>query len=86
LIFSTLIENLKPVKGFFCLYQILVSMKYVDEVKPQTIVELFKKDGIHITTQQAKGILEFMYMLADFSLEIAEKEIEKNARKDNEIR
>jgi len=49
-------------------------MEYVNQVQPQTVVKLLEEEGISITLQQAKGILELMYMLADIALDILEEE------------
>lgn len=52
-------------------------MKYENEIQPETIVKIYREDGIEITMEQARGILEFLYMLANIALDNAEKEINK---------
>jgi hypothetical protein len=38
-------------------------------VKPETVVEMLKEEGIKITIEQAKLILDFMYQLAGFAVD-----------------
>jgi hypothetical protein len=53
----------------------LLDSEYVNQVRPEQIIKIFAKDGQVITIDQANKILEFMYMLADIALDIAEKEM-----------
>lgn len=47
-------------------------MGQAEQVQPKTVVELLKTDGIIITPDEAKQILQFMYMLANIALDIME--------------
>jgi len=64
------LKSNESARTFFCVVE-FVSMKYVGAIKPETVIKLYKKDGIDLTIEQAKAILEFMYMLAEISLELA---------------
>jgi hypothetical protein len=39
-------------------------------VKPEEVVELLKKEGEHITIEQAQKVLDFMYKMAEITLSI----------------
>lgn len=43
------------------------------EVKPETVIEIIKKHDVHISLEQAKLILGFMYKLARLVLTKNEK-------------
>jgi hypothetical protein len=38
------------------------------KIKPETAVAMLKKNGISVTIDEAKIILEFMYFLAELSI------------------
>ena len=38
-------------------------------IKPEIAVEVLKKNGITVTIDEAKTILEFMYFLADLAMD-----------------
>lgn len=53
---------------------------YVDQVTPEQVIKIYAEDGIVLTIEQAEKIIEFMYMLAEISLEIFErKQTEKRS-------
>lgn len=56
-------------------------MENVRSVQPQNVVEILKKEGIIITHDQAKLILDFMYQLANIALDVYENH-EKTLAKD----
>ena len=56
-------------------------MENVRGVQPQHVVEILKREGIIITEEQAKLILDFMYQLANFALDVYENH-EKTLAKD----
>ena len=39
--------------------------KEIEKIPPDKAVELLKEDGIEVTEEQAKVILEFLYDMAD---------------------
>lgn len=39
-----------------------------DKITPEKAAEILKKGGMHVTIEQAKIILEFLYKLADISV------------------
>jgi hypothetical protein len=45
----------------------------VQQVQPQVVVDLLKEDGIIITPEEGKLILQFMYMLANIALDVMEE-------------
>jgi hypothetical protein len=50
---------------------------YVNQVTPQQVIKIYAAGGINLTIDQANQILEFMYMLAEIALDIAEEELNK---------
>ena len=40
----------------------------MERVKPETVIEILKKHNVHISLEQAKLILGFMYKLARLAL------------------
>ena len=41
-------------------------MEYeVERISPERAIEILKKDGLEVTLEQAKLILEFLYQMAD---------------------
>lgn len=56
-------------------------MENVRGVQPQHVVEILKREGIIITEEQAKLILDFMYQLANIALDVYENH-EKTLAKD----
>jgi hypothetical protein len=48
-----------------------------DRVTPERIIQIYSEGGMTINVDQAKQILEFMYMLADVALDIAEEDLRK---------
>jgi hypothetical protein len=40
----------------------------MERIQPEKVVELFKKNGIEITTQQAILILDFLYKMANIAV------------------
>jgi len=37
----------------------------VERISPEKAIEILKKDGLEVTLEQAKLILEFLYQMAD---------------------
>jgi len=58
-------------------------MKYVEEVQPGTVMEIYKEHGTTITLEQAEWVIRFLYLIADIALDKFEKEI---AEKEGEQR
>ncbi len=57
---------------------------YVNQVTPEQVIKNYAEHGQVIIEDQAKQILEFMYMVADIALDIAEKELrEEKLRRSN---
>lgn len=52
-----------------------INLENVRRVTPNQVIKLFADGGQTITVEQANKVLEFMYMLAEVTLEVAEKEI-----------
>lgn len=46
----------------------------VQEVQPQAVVDMLKADGIIVTLEEAKLILQFMYKLANIALDVLEEQ------------
>ncbi len=44
-----------------------------DKITPEKAVEILKKGGLEVTLEQAKLILEFLYKLADITVDIQGK-------------
>ncbi len=40
-----------------------------DKITPERAIEILKKDGLEVTLEQAKLILEFLYQMADIVVE-----------------
>ncbi len=40
-----------------------------DKITPEKAIEILSKDGLEVTFQQAKLILDFLYQLADIVVE-----------------
>ncbi len=38
-------------------------------IRPETAVAVLKKNGVTVTIEEAKAILEFMYVLSDLALD-----------------
>lgn len=40
-----------------------------DKISPEKAIEILKKDGLEVTLEQAKLIVEFLYQMADIVVE-----------------
>jgi len=40
-----------------------------DKITPEKAIEILRKDGLEVTLEQAKLILEFLYQMADIVVE-----------------
>ncbi len=40
-----------------------------DKITPEKAIEILKKDGLEVSLEQAKLILEFLYQMADIVVE-----------------
>ncbi len=40
-----------------------------DKITPERAIQILKKDGLEVTLEQAKLILEFLYQMADIVVE-----------------
>ncbi len=54
-----------------------LNKNHLDQVTPEQIIKIYAEEGMAITVDQAKQILEFMYMIADIALDIAEEKLRK---------
>ncbi len=54
-----------------------LNKNYLNQVTPEQIIKIYVEGGIVITVDQASQIIEFMYMLAEIDLNIAEAELRK---------
>ena len=41
----------------------------VEKISPEKAIEILKKDGLEVTLEQAKIILEFLYQMAEIVLD-----------------
>ena len=54
-----------------------LNKNYLNQVTPEQIIKIYVEGGIVTTVDQASQIIEFMYMLAEIDLNIAEAELRK---------
>ncbi len=40
-----------------------------DKISPERAIEILKNDGLEVTLEQAKLILEFLYQMADIAVD-----------------
>lgn len=76
-IYLSRIENVCMIRG--------VRMKYVDEVQPVTVVEIYKRYGMTISLNQAEEIVKFLYLLADVMVDNFQKEIEDKVENEGKL-
>jgi hypothetical protein len=49
--------------------------KYVDQITPEQVIKIYAEDGVTIAINQAGQIIEFLYMITEIALDIAEEEL-----------
>ena len=54
-----------------------LNKNYLNQVTPEQIIKIYVEGGIVTTVDQASQIIEFMYMLAEIDLNIAEAQLRK---------
>jgi hypothetical protein len=54
-----------------------LNKKYVNQVTPELVIKTYAEHGQIITVDEAEKIIEFMYMLAEIALDIAEEDLKK---------
>ncbi len=51
--------------------------RYINQVMPEQVIKTYADHGHLITVEEAEGIIEFMHMLAEIALDIAEEKLKK---------